>query len=131
MPDTFQHRFIEAMNIRGLRQVDVAERSGLDKAQISQYKNGKYEPMQDALSKLAQALNVNIVWLMGHDVPMEVNKAELGQTERGCDLLEKCYGSGSYELIELFSKLDQSDRQLATGIIKQILSQEKYSIKRS
>lgn len=131
MPDTFQRRFIEAMNIRELRQVDVAERSGLDKAQISQYKNGKYEPMQDALSKLAQALNVNIAWLMGHDVPMEVNKAELGQTERGCDLLEKCYGSSSYELIELFSKLDQSDRQLATGIIKQILSQEKYSIKRS
>ena len=87
--------------------------------------------MQDALSKLAQALNVNIAWLMGHDVPMEVNKAELGQTERGRDLLEKCYGSGSYELIELFSKLDQPDRQLATGIIKQILSQEKYSIKRN
>ena len=60
MPDTFQHRFIEAMNIRGLRQVDVAERSGLDKAQISQYKTGKYEPMQDALYKLAQALNVNV-----------------------------------------------------------------------
>ena len=74
MPDTFQHRFIEAMNIRGLRQVDVAERSGLDKAQISQYKNGKYEPMQDALYKLAQALNVNVAWLMGHDVPMEINR---------------------------------------------------------
>ncbi len=89
MPDTFQHRFIEAMNIRGLRQVDVAERSGLDKAQISQYKNGKYEPMQDALYKLAQALNVNVAWLMGHDVQMEINRKELEQKERVCDLLEE------------------------------------------
>lgn len=79
MKDQFQHRFVEAMHIRGMRQVDVAEKSGLDKAQISQYKNGKYEPMQDALYKLAKALDVNVAWLMGYDVPMEMNHFELNQ----------------------------------------------------
>ena len=49
MSDTFRNRFIKAMEIRGMRQVDVAEKSGLDKAQISQIKYGYFEPMQDAL----------------------------------------------------------------------------------
>lgn len=136
MPDTFQHRFIEAMNIRGLRQVDVAERSGLDKAQISQYKNGKYEPMQDALYKLAQALNVNVAWLMGHDVPMEINRKELEQKERVCDLLEKCYGSGAYELVELFAKLNETGkiRSWKNCVIQlhyqNILSRKKGTVKK-
>lgn len=84
MSDTFRNRFIKAMEIRGMRQVDVAEKSGLDKAQISQYKNGKYEPMQDALYKLAKALNVNVAWLMGHDVPMEVDIIELQKKASVC-----------------------------------------------
>lgn len=129
MPDTFQHRFIEAMNIRGLRQVDVAERSGLDKAQISQYKNGKYEPMQDALYKLAQALNVNVAWLMGHDVPMETNRKELEQKERVCDLLEKCYGSGAYELVELFAKLNETGKNKIMEELRDTVELPKYTVK--
>ena len=124
MPDTFQHRFIEAMNIRGLRQVDVAERSGLDKAQIS-----KYEPMQDALYKLAQALNVNVAWLMGHDVPMEINRKELEQKERVCDLLEKCYGSGAYELVELFAKLNETGKNKIMEELRDTVALPKYTVK--
>ena len=63
--DTFQKRLIQAMEIRNMRQVDLARKSGLPKAQISQYQSGKYEPMQDALYKLAKALSVNVAWLMG------------------------------------------------------------------
>lgn len=71
MPDSFKNRFIEAKEIRNVRWIDIANKSGLDKASISQYKNGVHIPEQDALYKLATALNVNIEWLMGHDVPME------------------------------------------------------------
>ncbi len=131
MKDTFQHRFIEAMRIRGLRQVDVAERSGLDKAQISQYKNGKYEPMQDALYKLANALNVNVAWLMGHDVPMEVNRNQLEEKVAACELLERCYGSKAYELVELFTKLDDIDRVKVVERINTLLEDDKYKKKES
>lgn len=130
MADTFRNRFIEAMRIRGMRQVDVAEKSGLDKAQISQYKTGKYEPMQDALYKLATALNVNVAWLMGHDVPMEVNTLELEQKVAACDLLEKCYGSKAYEMVELFAKLDDIDRVKVIERINTLLEDEKYSVKK-
>lgn len=130
MADTFRNRFIEAMHIRGMRQVDVAEKSGLDKAQISQYKTGKYEPMQDALYKLATALNVNVAWLMGHDVPMEINKSALEQKVAACDLLEKYYGSKAFEMIELFAKLDDIDQIKVLERINTLLEDEKYSVKK-
>lgn len=130
MADTFRNRFIEAMRIRGMRQVDVAEKSGLDKAQISQCKTGKYEPMQDALYKLATALNVNVAWLMGHDVPMEVDKVSLEQKVAACELLEKCYGSKAYELVELFVKLDDTDRAKLLGYANALLDADKYSVKK-
>lgn len=129
MPDTFQHRFIEGMRIRGLRQCDVAERSGLDKAQISQYKTGKYEPMQDALYKLATALNVNVAWLMGHDVPMEANRKELEQKEMVCNIIEKCYGSKAYELVELFIKLNDTGKAKALEELSDMVQLSKYTDK--
>lgn len=71
MADSFTKRFNEAKEIRNLRWIDIATKSGLDKASISQYKNGVHIPEQEALYKLATALNVNIEWLMGYDVPMD------------------------------------------------------------
>lgn len=80
MADSFTKRFNEAKEIRNLRWIDIAIKSGLDKASISQYKNGVHIPEQEALYKLATALNVNIEWLMGYDVPMDnvhsINEAE-------------------------------------------------------
>ena len=127
MSDTFRNRFIKAMEIRGMRQVDVAEKSGLDKAQISQYKNGKYEPMQDAQYKLAKALNVNVAWLMGHDVPMEVDIIELQKKASVCDLLEKCYGTNAYELVELFIKLNDVGKAKVIEDVKDMIQLPKYT----
>lgn len=129
MSDSFKNRFIQAMDIRQMRQIDVAEKSGLDKAQISQYKNGKYEPMQDALYKLAKALNVNVAWLMGHDVPMEIDRQELEHKEMVCNLIEKCYGSKAYELVELFIKLNDTGKAKALEELSDMIQLSKYTDK--
>ena len=64
-------RIREALRLRGLRQVDLAERSGLSKGAISQYVSGKFDPKQVNLYLMANALRVRPDWLMGFDVPME------------------------------------------------------------
>lgn len=66
---TFQKRFIQAKEQSGLRWIDIANRSGLDKASISQYKNGIHIPEPDALYRLAVVLNVSMEWLTGADGP--------------------------------------------------------------
>lgn len=68
---TFSDRLQEGLAARGLRQADLAKRSGIDKSSISRYLKKEYKGNQDAVYKLAQALNVSEGWLMGYDVPME------------------------------------------------------------
>lgn len=69
--DTFQNRLQKAMNIRNMKQVDLVEKTGLDKILLSKYLSGISNARQDKLTTLAEALQVNEIWLMGYDIPME------------------------------------------------------------
>lgn len=69
--DTFSNRLRIAMEKENMRQVDLVEKTKLDKTLINKYLAGVMKAKQDKLSILANALNVNEVWLMGYDVPME------------------------------------------------------------
>ena len=64
-------RIKEAMRLRDLKQVDLIEKTKINKATLSQYISGKYEPKQNNIYLLAKTLNVNEAWLMGFDVPLE------------------------------------------------------------
>lgn len=69
--DTTANRLNLAMEMRNMKAVDLSEKTGIGKSSISQYRNGIVKPKQDRIYLMAQALNVNEMWLMGHDVPME------------------------------------------------------------
>ena len=69
--ETFQNRLKEAMRIRDIKQVELVEKTGLDKTLINKYLSGISNARQQKLTKLADALNVNEVWLMGYDVPIQ------------------------------------------------------------
>lgn len=69
--DTFQNRLKEAMKIRNIKQVDLVEKTGLDKTLINKYLAGISRARQQKLTLLADTLNVNEVWLIGYDVPMD------------------------------------------------------------
>lgn len=62
---TFQQRLRKAMFMKGIRQAEIAERSGIDKSKISRYVGGKNMPSGDTLVKLAAALGVDAAWLSG------------------------------------------------------------------
>ena len=66
-----------ALTVRGIKPIELAEKSGIDKGAISRYLSNKYKPKYNAIAKLAAALNVQHAWLMGYDVPMEPNKTAM------------------------------------------------------
>lgn len=68
--DSFAHRLSYAIKIKGIRPVDISKVTGISKTNLSCYMSGKYEAKQDGVELLANALDVNPVWLMGYDVPM-------------------------------------------------------------
>ena len=73
--ETVATRLDYAMRIRGLKQIDLCNLTGLSKPQISCYLSGKYSPRMDAILLLAEALRVYPPWLMGYDAPMNPEDA--------------------------------------------------------
>lgn len=65
------NRLQEAMCLRGKKQVDLVRDTGIDKGSISNYVSGRYEPKQEAIYKLAAALDVSEMWLWGYDTGIE------------------------------------------------------------
>lgn len=73
---TPSERIKEALALRNMKQVNLSEKSGINKPSISCYISGKYEPKQTALYELGKALDVAEMWLAGYDVPMERPKEQ-------------------------------------------------------
>ena len=66
---TTAKRLQEAMDMSHKKQIDLAKETGLSHGTISRYLSGLVEPRQEAIIKLATALNVSEWWLWGYDVP--------------------------------------------------------------
>lgn len=68
---TTSERIRFAMDLRGLKQADLVEKTGISKGALSSYISGRYSPKQNNIYLISKALSVNEAWLMGADVPME------------------------------------------------------------
>lgn len=66
---TFSKRLRAIIEEKNLRQIDLCQKTGIGKSAMSQYLRGSFEPKQQNLHALAEALNVSEAWLMGYDVP--------------------------------------------------------------
>lgn len=89
--ETFAERLRQVMREKGLKQVDVIrlvqsleenDRVKLGKSHISQYLSGKTEPRMEVMKALSKALEVNQLWLLGEDVPMEMESEVQNKEEK-------------------------------------------------
>lgn len=72
---SLKDRLYEAMVIRGKKAVDLTRDLHIPKSAVSQYLSGKSQKMDsERLYSIAQYLDVAEPWLLGYDVPMEMNK---------------------------------------------------------
>lgn len=69
--DEIRNRIREALSLRGLKQIELAERTGISQQKINPWINQRWQPKQDSLYKMAKVLDVSELWLAGYDVPME------------------------------------------------------------
>lgn len=128
--DTTANRLKRAMEIRNMKAIDLHDKTGIGKSSISQYMNGKVKPKQDRIYLMAQALNVDELWLMGHDVPMErIERAESApppsQPYRA-ELTEH-----EREHIELYRELDERGRNAVDDLTDLHVERVRESTERS
>lgn len=98
---TTAERLKEIMKIRNMKQVDIIERTGINKGALSSYLSGRYLPKQDNIYKLSQVLRVNPAWLMGLDVPMEIpHLAGMGETNLSAESEKLAEAISMYNIYE-------------------------------
>ena len=134
--DTTANRLKRAMEIRNMKAIDLHDKTGSGKSSISQYMNGKVKPKQDRIYLMAQALNVDELWLMGHDVPMErIERAESApppsQPYRA-ELAERDeLTEHEREHIELYRELDERGRNAVDDLTDLHVERVRESTERS
>lgn len=78
-----------ALSNANMKSQELADKSGVSKASISQYINGSHAPSNISSGKMSKILGVNPLWLMGFDVPMvESIKEYISQKSVTINVLE-------------------------------------------
>lgn len=70
-------RLNEAMKLRGMTAADLSKKSGLAKSSLSRYLTGENIPRSIAIGKLAEALNVSPVWILGYNVTIDGQEIDI------------------------------------------------------
>ena len=102
-------RIARALSIRGMKQSELCAKTKIPKSAMSQYISGAFEPKQDRVFLISQALNVDPVWLMGYDVPMEKKEEPEIDTKKDPHS-EQQLTEGEQLMLELFRRIPE-DRQ--------------------
>ena len=119
LSETFKDRLNKAMALRNMKAIDLSEKTGISKARISQYVNGIYTPKSKSTYIIAQALNVSETWLMGIDVPMEPQKAEIENAPS-----DTTKSALIKEIIEKLSKLSPNNQKIVIDLIDTMLKNQ-------
>ena len=64
-----RNRIREALALRNMKQVELCEKTGIKKSSVNNWLSQRWQPKQDAIMKMARALDVSEMWLAGYDVP--------------------------------------------------------------
>ena len=107
-PRALCERLREAMNHRGIRAVDLSEKTGIPKGAISYYMSGKSRPKADRLYTLAQALDVSEAWLLGYDVPMTRTDNQRKNDQLAKLIVKLRTDEGFYNVVSALAGLSES-----------------------
>lgn len=77
MNEKFSTRLARVLSKKGIKPIELSNKTGLPKSGISQYLKDVCVPKNKNILKIAEALNVNPLYLEGYNVPMEVSSLEI------------------------------------------------------
>lgn len=108
-------RIKKALAIRKMTQSELCRKTKIATSAMSEYLKGLYDPKQDKVYIMAQALSVDPVWLMGFDVPMEQDNEKISPSEDGLT-------EGERQVLELFRQIPEDQQPVVLAMIRAALS---------
>ena len=74
-------RIKKALSLRGMTQAELCRLLKIPKATLSQYVSDVYEPKEDRTRAIARVLNVDPLWILGYNVPMNADAPSLSDQD--------------------------------------------------
>lgn len=127
-PETAK-RLQEAIRVNNMIPQELADRTGISKASISQYLSGQHKPSNISAGKMAEVLGVSPLWLMGFEVPMydvnqDQNSGQVGEYYLHNDareLAEFLHKNPEYKvLFDASRKVKKKDIEFVTEFIERM-----------
>lgn len=116
-----QNRIDEALNLRGMKRIELSEKTNINKSSISSYCKQRWQPKQDALHKMAKVLEVSELWLAGYDVPMERPVAQKKMDQLAESILKIKSNDRYINIINEMVKLKEDQLILVENLITQLV----------
>ena len=107
-------RIKKALRIRGKKNSDLAYFLKIDRGTITNYINDKYAPKTDRLNLMAQYLNVDPVWLLGYNVPMESYHEKIKKDDEKTEII-----------ISSLKELSDPQKQIVLSMVKELIKANK------
>ena len=111
-------RIKKALSVRNMTQSELCRRTKIATSAMSEYIKGLYDPKQDKIYIMAQALNVDPVWLMGFDVPMEPDDKKRSPHE-------PTLTEGEKVMLDLFRQIPVDQQPMVLAMIRAALCTDK------
>lgn len=115
-----KNRIKEALSIRNMKQIDLAEKTGIKKGAINNWINHRYQPRQKSLYIMAQVLGVSEMWLAGYDVPMERPVAQLKNDELAQLIFEIKENEDLKDLFVSICSLNDDQRKTISSMVSEL-----------
>ena len=116
--ETCAKRIKTALYIRKMKQCDLCKLANVPKSSLSLYLSGAYEPKQDRIYSMAQALNVSEAWLMGYDVLMERTPSVDLQLFAQSSTDELQLTEGEKMMLDLFRQIPDEKQTMVLEMIR-------------
>lgn len=115
-------RLSEALRNKNMKAQELADRSGVNKASISQYINGKHKPTNIKSALMGEVLGVNPMWLMGFDVPMdrEPPKKEMYFDENARLIAKISKDKDMRDFLKFYYEMDEDRKVICKNMLSNI-----------
>ena len=119
--DEIRNRIREALSLRSMKQIELAERTGISQQKLNPWINQRWQPKQDSLYKMAIVLDVSELWLAGYDVPMERPVAQKKMDQLAESILKVKSNKRYSDLVNKIVRLDEDQLNLVENLIDQLI----------
>lgn len=113
---------------KNITQKQLAERSGLSVTSIQYYECGKFKPKVEQVERLAEALEVSPVEIMGFNYwDSNVSVQQIANEAAVLDSIGSAYGEQAVSVLIDFLSLNDTGRRKAAEYIADLTEQTKYT----